>query len=235
MVARLRKLYETDIKKQLMEELSLKNINQVPRLEKIVLNMGLGEAASDKGKVDGAIKDLTQISGQKAITTKARKSVASFKLREGMNIGCKVTLRKDRMYEFLDRLINISLARVRDFRGLSAKSFDKRGNYALGIKEQIVFPEINYDDVDAVRGMDVIICTTARSDEEGLALLKKFNLPFRIIEPQEEKIQTIHKPEDIQEEEKPEKEVKVEEIIGKDVTKAEKIESIVTNKTDNKN
>jgi len=152
-----------------------------------------------------------------------------------MNIGCKVTLRKDRMYEFLDRLINISLARVRDFRGLSAKSFDKRGNYALGIKEQIVFPEINYDDVDAVRGMDVIICTTARSDEEGLALLKKFNFPFRIIEPQEEKIQTIHKPEDIQEEEKPEKEVKVEEIIGKDVTKVEKIDSIVTNKTDNKN
>ena len=157
MAARLRKLYETDIKKQLMEELSLKNINQVPRLEKIVLNMGLGEAASDKGKVDGAIKDLTQISGQKAITTRARKSVASFKLREGMNIGCKVTLRKDRMYEFLDRLINISLARVRDFRGLSAKSFDKRGNYALGIKEQIVFPEINYDKIDKIRGLDITI------------------------------------------------------------------------------
>ena len=179
MTARLKDLYEKQIKKQLMQELSLNNVNQVPRLDKIVLNMGLGEAASDRGKVDGALKDLTQISGQKPIPTKARKSVATFKLREGMNIGCKVTLRKERMYEFLDRLINISLPRVRDFHGISTKSFDKRGNYALGIKEQIVFPEINYDDVDAIRGMDIIICTTAKTDEAGLALLKKFNFPFK--------------------------------------------------------
>ena len=185
MIARLRELYEKNFKGQLMKELSLNNINQVPRLEKIVLNMGLGEAASDRGKIEGAMKDLSQISGQKAVTTKAKKSVASFKLREGMNIGCKVTLRKDRMYEFLDRLINISLPRVRDFRGISTKSFDKRGNYALGIKEQIVFPEINYDDVDSIRGLDIVICTSARSDEEGFALLKKFNFPFRVEEPKE--------------------------------------------------
>ena len=179
MTARLKDLYEKQIKKQLMQELSLNNVNQVPRLDKIVLNMGLGEAASDRGKVDGALKDLTQISGQKPIPTKARKSVATFKLREGMNIGCKVTLRKERMYEFLDRLINISLPRVRDFHGISTKSFDKRGNYALGIKEQIVFPEINYDDVDVVRGLDVIICTSAKNNDQGLALLKKFDLPFK--------------------------------------------------------
>ena len=179
MSTRLKELYETNIKKELFSELSCKNINEVPKLEKIVLNMGVGEAASDKKKIEGAIKDLTQISGQKVLVTKARKSVATFKLRDGMSIGCKVTLRKEKMYEFLDRLINISLPRVRDFRGLSIKSFDGRGNFALGIKEQIVFPEINYDDVDVVRGLDVIICTTATTNDQGLALLKKFNFPFR--------------------------------------------------------
>jgi large subunit ribosomal protein L5 len=179
MSARLKELYDTNIKKELFDELACKNVNEVPKLDKIVLNMGVGEAASDKKKIDGAIKDLTQISGQKVLVTKAKKSVATFKLRDGMSIGCKVTLRKEKMYEFLDRLINISLPRVRDFRGLSTKSFDGRGNYALGIKEQIVFPEINYDDVDAVRGMDIIICTTADNNDQGLALLKKFNFPFR--------------------------------------------------------
>ena len=179
MSARLKELYDTNIKKELFDELACKNVNEVPKLDKIVLNMGVGEAASDKKKIEGAIKDLTQISGQKVLVTKAKKSVATFKLRDGMSIGCKVTLRKEKMYEFLDRLSNISLPRVRDFRGLSTKSFDGRGNYALGIKEQIVFPEINYDDVDAVRGMDIIICTTADNNDQGLALLKKFNFPFR--------------------------------------------------------
>ena len=179
MSARLKELYDTNIKKELFDELACKNVNEVPKLDKIVLNMGVGEAASDKKKMEGAIKDLTQISGQKVLVTKAKKSVATFKVRDGMSIGCKVTLRKEKMYEFLDRLINISLPRVRDFRGLSTKSFDGRGNYALGIKEQIVFPEINYDDVDAVRGMDIIICTTADNNDQGLALLKKFNFPFR--------------------------------------------------------
>jgi len=179
MSARLKDLYDSEIKKQLYAELSCKNINEVPRLEKIVLNMGVGEATGDKKKLESARNDLTLISGQKVSTTKARKSVATFKLRDGMNIGCKVTLRKERMYEFLDRLINISLPRVRDFRGLSPKSFDGRGNYALGIKEQIVFPEISYDDVDTIRGLDVIICTTAKNNEASLALLKKFNFPFK--------------------------------------------------------
>ena len=179
MSARLKELYDTNIKKELFDELACKNVNEVPKLDKIVLNMGVGEAASDKKKIEGAIKDLTQISGQKVLVTKAKKSVATFKVRDGMSIGCKVTLRKEKMYEFLDRLINISLPRVRDFSGLSPKSFDGRGNYALGIKEQIVFPEINYDDVDAVRGMDIIICTTADNNDQGLALLKKFNFPFR--------------------------------------------------------
>ena len=179
MSARLKELYETNLKKELYEELACKNINEVPKLDKIVINMGVGEAASDKKKIEGAIKDLSQISGQKVVVTKAKKSVATFKLRDGMSIGCKVTLRKEKMYEFLDRLLNISLPRVRDFRGLSAKSFDGKGNFALGIKEQIVFPEINYDDVDVVRGMDIIICTTADNNDQGLALLKKFNFPFR--------------------------------------------------------
>ena len=178
-VPRLKAEYKERVIKTLMEEFSYSNLMQVPKLEKIVLNMGVGESASDKKKIEGAIKDLTQISGQKVLVTKAKKSVATFKLREGMSIGCKVTLRKEKMYEFLDRLINISLPRVRDFRGLSPKSFDGRGNFALGVKEQIVFPEINYDDVDVVRGLDVIICTTAKNNDQGLALLKKFDLPFK--------------------------------------------------------
>ncbi len=186
MSARLKDLYDSEIKKQLYSELSCKNVNEVPKLEKIVLNMGVGEATGDKKKLESAINDLTLISGQKVSVTKAKKSVATFKLRDGMNIGCKVTLRKERMYEFLDRLINISLPRVRDFRGLSAKSFDGRGNYALGIKEQIVFPEINYDDVDTIRGLDIIICTSARNNDDGLALLKKFNFPFRNLVKDEE-------------------------------------------------
>ena len=161
MSARLKELYDKNIKNELYKELACNNINEVPKLVKIVLNMGVGESASDKKKIEGAIKDLTQISGQKVLVTKAKKSVATFKLREGMSIGCKVTLRKEKMYEFLDRLINISLPRVRDFRGLSPKSFDGRGNFALGIKEQIVFPEINYDDVDAVSYTHLTLPTKA--------------------------------------------------------------------------
>ena len=231
MTARLKELYEKQIKKQLMQELSLKNVNQVPRLDKIVLNMGLGEAASDRGKVDGALKDLTQISGQKPIPTKARKSVATFKLREGMNIGCKVTLRKERMYEFLDRLINVSLPRVRDFHGISTKSFDKRGNYALGIKEQIVFPEINYDDVDAIRGMDIIICTTAKTDEAGLALLRKFNFPFKEETPIESKKE--QKPAIEEKEETAIEESKKEENVDNQDVSKEEISAANNEKKDN--
>ena len=179
MSARLKEYYETNIKKELYDELVCKNINEVPKLDKIVLNMGVGEAASDKKKIQGAIKDLTQISGQKVMVTKAKKSVATFKLREGMSIGCKVTLRKEKMYEFLDRLINISLPRVRDFRGLSTKSFDGKGNFALGIKEQIVFPEISLDKIDVIRGLDIVITTSTRDDEHAITLLKKFNFPFK--------------------------------------------------------
>ncbi len=150
----------------------------IPKLEKIVINMGVGEAALDKKKVHGAVADMTLIAGQKPVTTKAKKSVATYKLREGMTIGCKVTLRKDRMYEFLDRLVTVALPRVRDFRGLSKKSFDGNGNYALGLKEQIIFPEIDYDKVDQIRGMDIVICTTANTDAEALALLKGFDMPI---------------------------------------------------------
>jgi large subunit ribosomal protein L5 len=152
---------------------------QVPRLDKIVINMGVGEAVADRKKLDNAMADLAKISGQKPVATKARKSVANFKLRQGMPIGCKVTLRRERMYEFLDRLVNVALPRVRDFRGVSPKSFDGRGNFALGIREQIVFPEINYDEIDESRGMDVIICTTAQTDDEARALLEGFGIPFR--------------------------------------------------------
>jgi large subunit ribosomal protein L5 len=152
---------------------------QVPKLDKIVINMGVGEAVADRKKLDNAMADLAKISGQKPVATKARKSVANFKLRQGMPIGCKVTLRRERMYEFLDRLVNVALPRVRDFRGVSPKSFDGRGNFALGIREQIVFPEINFDEVDETRGMDIIVCTTARTDEEARALLEGFGVPFR--------------------------------------------------------
>ena len=178
MATRLNEHYNTVLKAKLKEDFGYTNDHQVPRLEKIVLNMGVGEGSQDSKKVDSAVNELTLISGQKPVVCRARRSVANFKLREGMPIGCKVTLRGDRMYEFLDRLITIALPRVRDFHGVSPKSFDGRGNYALGLKEQIVFPEIDYDAVDEVRGLDIVITTTARNDEEGLALLRGFNMPF---------------------------------------------------------
>jgi large subunit ribosomal protein L5 len=178
MATRLRKHYDEVVRARLMKEFSYKNPMQVPRLEKIVINMGVGETTADTKKIDAAVADLMAIAGQKPVITRAKKSIAGFKVRQGMPLGCKVTLRRDRMYEFLDRLITIALPRVRDFRGLSGKSFDGRGNYALGIKEQLIFPEINYDKVDEVRGMDIIICTTARTDAEGKALLKGFDMPF---------------------------------------------------------
>ena len=175
---RLKSQYEGELKKALKEEFGYSNDMQVPRLEKIVVNMGVGEAVADRKRLDGAVSDMTAITGQKPIVTRAKKSIANYKLREGMPIGCKVTLRRDRMYEFLDRLVNIALPRVRDFRGLNGKSFDGRGNYAMGLKEQIVFPEVDYDKVDTIRGMDIVICTSARSDAEAEALLRGFNLPF---------------------------------------------------------
>jgi len=161
-----------------MSHFGYRNAMQVPQLRKIIINMGVGEASQDKKKIESALEDMMLISGQKPVVTRARKSIASFKLRDGMIVGCKVTLRGDKMFEFLDRLINIALPRVRDFRGISPKSFDGRGNFALGIKEQIVFPEINYDKVERIRGMDVVICTTAKTDEEGRELLRGFNMPF---------------------------------------------------------
>ena len=178
-MSRLRDTYESDIKVAMIKKFGYKNVMQVPRLEKIVLNMGVGEARENAKILESAVKDMTEISGQKPVITKAKKSVANFKLREGMPIGCKVTLRGERMYEFADRLINLALPRVRDFRGVSADSFDGRGNYALGIKEQIIFPEIEYDKVDKVRGMDIIFVTTARTDEEARELLRLFGMPFK--------------------------------------------------------
>ena len=177
-VARMRKLYDETIIKAMTEKFGYKNVMEIPRLDKIVLNMGVGEATQDKKKVDQAAQEMELIAGQKPVVTKAKKSIAQFKLREGMPIGVKVTLRRERMYEFLDRLVTIALPRVRDFRGLNPKSFDGRGNYAMGLKEQIVFPEINYDQIDKVRGMDVIITTTAKTDEEARELLRLFNFPF---------------------------------------------------------
>jgi len=177
-MTRLKDHYEQVVRPALMKEFGYENALQAPRLEKIVVNMGVGEATQDVKKVDAAAKELAQITGQKAVVTRAKKSIATFKLRENLPIGCKVTLRRDRMYEFLDRLINIALPRVRDFRGVSPKSFDGRGNYAIGLKEQLVFPEINYDQVDATRGMDIIIVTTARTDKEAKALLAGFSMPF---------------------------------------------------------
>ena len=177
-MTRLKEHYDTVVRPSLMKEFGYQNVFEVPRLDKIVVNMGVGEAVQDVKKVDAAARELAAITGQKPVITKAKKSIATFKLREKLPIGCKVTLRKQRMYEFLDRLINIALPRVRDFRGVSAKSFDGRGNYALGLKEQLVFPEINYDEVDATRGMDIIIVTTARTDKEAKALLAGFQMPF---------------------------------------------------------
>jgi large subunit ribosomal protein L5 len=178
MSSRLKDLYNEKIKPRLKSELGLKNDLEIPRLEKIVLNMGVGESATDKKKLESAIKDMTAIAGQKCVVTKAKKSLANFKLKEGMQIGCKVTMRKDRMYDFLDRLVNVAMPRIRDFRGLSGKSFDGNGNYAFGIKEQIIFPEIDFDKIDNIRGMDIIICTTAKTDAEAKALLSAFNFPF---------------------------------------------------------
>ena len=176
---RLKKVYSDVVRAKMVEEFGYKNPMQVPKLEKIVLNIGVGEAVNDSKKVQSAANDLAKIAGQKPVITRARTSIATFKLREGMPIGTKVTLRKIRMYEFLDRLVTIALPRVRDFRGLNPKSFDGRGNYALGIKEHIVFPEINYDQVDQIWGMDIVVCTTAESDDEARALLRAFNFPFR--------------------------------------------------------
>lgn len=178
MKPRLQDHYEKVIRPKLVEAFGYKNLHEVPRLEKIVVNMGVGEAVSDSKKMQQAAGELAAITGQRPVITRARKSIATFKVREGMPLGCKVTLRRDRMYEFLDRLITIALPRVRDFRGVKANSFDGRGNYALGLKEQIVFPEIDYDKVDDVRGMDIVICTTAKSDKEAKDLLKGFDMPF---------------------------------------------------------
>ncbi len=175
---RLRALFDAEIKAKLREEFGYKNVMQIPRLEKIVLNMGVGKAVQDTKKVKFAQEELTRIAGQHAVVTKAKKSVAGFRVREDMPLGCKVTLRAARMYEFLDRLVTVALPRVRDFRGVNGKSFDGRGNYAMGLKEHIVFPEIEYDKVDEVRGLDIIICTTAATDAEAKALLKHFNMPF---------------------------------------------------------
>src|SRR5690348_14453760 len=175
---RLKTDYEDRIVKAMIEKFGYKNKLEVPKLEKIVINMGVGDATQDKKRVETAAAEMQQISGQKPVITKAKKSIAQFKLREGMPIGCKVTLRRERMYEFLDRLVTIALPRVRDFRGLNPRSFDGRGNYALGLKEQIIFPEVNYDQIDKVRGMDVIVTTTAKTDEEARELLRLFNFPF---------------------------------------------------------
>jgi len=178
-VARLKEIYKNEIVDAMMKKFAYKNIMQVPKLDKIVINMGVGEAKDNSKILESAVKDLEIISGQKPVLTKARKSVANFKLREGMAIGCKVTLRGDKMYDFADRLINLSLPRVRDFRGTNPNAFDGRGNYALGIKEQLIFPEIEYDKIDKVRGMDVIFVTTAKTDEEARELLTQFGMPFR--------------------------------------------------------
>jgi large subunit ribosomal protein L5 len=178
-MSRLQTHYKEKLAPALMEKLALKNVMEVPKITKITLNMGVGEAVTDKKVMANATSDMTAISGQKPIVINARKSVASFKIRDGWPVGCKVTLRRERMYEFLDRLVNISIPRIRDFRGLNRKSFDGRGNYSFGITEQIMFPEIDFDKIDAIRGMDITITTSARNDEEGLALLQAFDFPFK--------------------------------------------------------
>ena len=178
-MSRLQTLYKEKLAPQLMDELALKNVMEVPKITKITLNMGVGEAVTDKKVMAHATSDMMQIAGQKPIVINARKSVAAFKIRDGWPVGCKVTLRRERMYEFLDRLVNISIPRIRDFRGLNRKSFDGRGNYSFGITEQIMFPEIDFDKIDTIRGMDITITTSARTDEEGMALLKAFDFPFK--------------------------------------------------------
>ncbi len=177
-IPRLKTVYRDQIRAKMKEQFGYTNEMQVPKLDKIVINMGIGEAVTDSKKAQAAMKDLALIAGQKPVATRARKSIAQFKVREGMVVGAKVTLRKDRMFEFLDRLITIALPRVKDFRGLNGKAFDGRGNYAMGLKEHIVFPEINYDQIDQIWGMDIIVCTTAKTDEEARALLKEFQFPF---------------------------------------------------------
>jgi large subunit ribosomal protein L5 len=178
-MARLREKFEAELMGQIQERLGLKNRMEVPRITKITLNMGVGEAVADKKVMESARADMQKISGQRPLTTLSRKSVAGFKIRDGMPIGCKVTLRRERMYEFLDRLVNIAIPRIRDFRGLNPKSFDRSGNYSMGVTEQIIFPEINYDEIDMLRGMDITITTTARNADEGRALLEAFNFPFK--------------------------------------------------------
>ena len=178
MSSRLKDLYNTEIREQMIKKFGYTNIMQVPKLDKIVVNMGVGEARENEKLLEAAAKDMEIITGQKPVLTKAKKSIANFKIREGMPIGCKVTLRGDRMYEFLDRLVNLALPRVRDFRGVNPNSFDGRGNYAMGIKEQLIFPEIEYDKIDKVRGMDIVFTTTAKTDEEARELLRLFNMPF---------------------------------------------------------
>src|SRR6056297_1911518 len=175
----MKEQYSKEVVPALQKEFSYKNVMQVPRIEKITLNMGVGEAVGDKKLIENAVADLERLAGQKAVVTLARKSVAGFKIREGWPIGCKVTLRRERMYEFLDRLVNIAIPRIRDFRGLSPKSFDGRGNFSMGVREQIIFPEIEYDKIDTLRGMDIVITTSARNDEEGRALLAAFKFPFK--------------------------------------------------------
>jgi large subunit ribosomal protein L5 len=178
-MARLKEFYSDKVTGQLKEQFGYKNVMEIPRLTKITLNMGVGEAVADRKVMEHAVADMTKIAGQKPVVIKARKSVAGFKVREGWPVGCKVTLRREQMYEFLDRLINVAIPRVRDFRGMNPKSFDGRGNYNMGVKEQIIFPEIDYDKIDTLRGMDITLTTTARTDEEGRALLAAFSFPFR--------------------------------------------------------
>ena len=178
-MSRLQEKYQTELKGEIQKKLGLENPMQVPKITKITLNMGVGEAVADKKVLEKARDDMEKIAGQKALIRPARKSVAAFKIRDGMPVGCKVTLRRERMYEFLDRLVNIAIPRIRDFRGLNPKSFDRQGNYSMGVTEQIIFPEINYDEIDAIRGMDITITTTARNAEEGRALLEAFNFPFK--------------------------------------------------------
>ena len=178
-MSRLQNYYKDTVVPQLLEKFSYSNIMEVPRLTKITLNMGVGEAVGDKKVMDRAVGDMTAIAGQKPIVTYARKSVASFKIRDGWPVGCKVTLRRERMYEFMDRLVNVAIPRIRDFRGLNRRSFDGKGNYSMGVKEQIMFPEIDYDQIDVIRGMDITITTTAKTDEEAMALMQAFNFPFR--------------------------------------------------------
>ena len=179
MMSRLQSYYKETVVPQLQEQFKYDNVMEVPKVTKITLNMGVGEAVGDKKVMDRAVGDMTAIAGQKPIVNNARKSVASFKIRDGWPVGCKVTLRRERMYEFLDRLVNVAIPRIRDFRGLNRKSFDGRGNFSMGVKEQIMFPEIDYDQIDAIRGMDITITTTAKNDEEALALLQAFNFPFK--------------------------------------------------------